>query len=632
MEPNNEPEKKDSFPSIPSNDLDDENPYREEEPKKEKILSKTDTINLDPEKGNISDQLGLEFDYPTQTKVFAETDNIEQNLDSKYDLPKPNNENPFEVKNNINDDNNVNENRKFLDSFENPIGLNDLPINNNNNNNNNNNFGNNNNNFGNNNNNFANNNNNNFGNNNNNFMNNNNYGNNNNNYGNNNNNNYGNNNNFYGNNNNNYGNNNFYGNNKNNYGNNNNFYGNNNNNFMNNNNYGNNNNRNNYMNNFGGPSDYNNNNPNNNFNNNNNNNNNNDQNLKKIQNIITVCDTKYKSAVTQFKNYQIIESKKNLAHLISTLSSLEKTVKEKNQYASSLLPNITSLKNTIMNKYYEYNYFTYILTSNLFQNIQYQKNYDLPKFAEKFMTTRPFVSFDDICDTSYTQNIPTKQAILEIYNKAQRTGYKTLFLYGPHGSGKTLYVHALANELGAVLGQMDNLQTIKVQYLVKEFARLLTEYINRPIIVYVKNVDSLCKGGALGEIMFLHDKFNSYKKNVLFICSSPFPLKNTPQQLKFKYVHLINSANQSNKYNYFKFLINKFGIKISMDETDLSNFVYQNFKNYSNSDVFQVIKCAMDIKKQSGGSIFEIGRTELEKALMTKKGSLDQQCIQYYGL
>ena len=69
-----------------------------------------------------------------------------------------------------------------------------------------------------------------------------------------------------------------------------------------------------------------------------------------------------------------------------------------------------------------------------------------------------------------------------------------------------------------------------------------------------------------------------------------------------------------------------------MDETDLSNFVYQNFKNYSNSDVFQVIKCAMDIKKQSGGSIFEIGRTELEKALMTKKGSLDQQCIQYYGL
>ena len=561
MEPNNEPEKKDSFPSIPSNDLDDENPYREEEPKKEKILSKTDTINLDPEKGNISDQLGLEFDYPTQTKVFSETDNIEKNLDLKYDPPKDNNTNPFEANNNnANNDNNVNENRKFLDGFENPVGLNDLPNNNN-------------------------------------FANNNNYGNNNNNFG--------NNNNNFGNNNNNFGNNN------NNYGNNNNF------------------NRNNYMNNFGGPSNYNNNN--NNFNPNNNFNNN-DQNIKKIQNIITVCDTKFKNAVTQFKNYQIIESKKSLAYLINTLSSLEKTVKEKNQFASSLLPNITSLKNTIMNKYSEYNYFTYILTSNLFQNIQYQKNYDLVKFCEKFMTTRPFVTFEDIYDTSTNPNMSTKQSLLEIYNKAQRTGYKSLFLYGPNGSGKTLYVHALANELGAVLGQLDSIQIIKVQYLVKEFARLITEYINKPIIVYVKNVDSLCKFGALGEIMFLHDKFNTYKKNVLFICSSNFPIKNIPQQLKFKYIQLVNSANQSNKYNLFKFLINKFGIKVSMDENDLSNFVYQNFKNYSNGDVFQVIKCAMDLKKQSGGNVFELGRNELEQALKTKKGSLDQQCMQYYGL
>ena len=577
MEPNNnnsEPkETKDSFPSIPSNDLDDENPYREDV-KKNEIVGKVNTLDLDPEKGNISDQLGLEFDYPTQTKVFAESDNIEKNLDAKYDLPKPNNSNPYEINNNANNNNNMNENRKFLDSFENPIGLNDLPTNNNNNN-------------------------------------------------------FGNKNNNYGNKNNNYGNNNNF---NNNYGNNNNF----------NNNYGNNNNfnRNNYMNNFGGPSDYNNNNnynPNNNYNNNNNYNpnnnfNNNDQNLKKIQNIITVCDTKYKNAMSQFKNYQIIESKKNLAYLINTLSSLEKTVKEKNQIALPLLPNITSLKNTIINKYSEYNYFTYILTSNLFQNIQYQKNCDLVKFCEKFMTTRPFISFDDIYDTSTNPNMPTKQALLEIYTKAQRTGYKSLFLYGPNGSGKTLYVHALANELGAVLGQLDSVQIIKVQYLVKEFARIITEYINRPLIVYVKNVDSLCKFGALGEIMFLYDKFNSYNKNVLFICSSPFPLKNTPQQLKFKYIHLINSANQNNKYNLFKFLINKFGIKISMDENDLSNFVYQNFKNYSNGDVFQVIKCAMDFKKQSGGNVFEIGRTELEQALKTKKGSLDQQCMQYYGL
>ena len=69
-----------------------------------------------------------------------------------------------------------------------------------------------------------------------------------------------------------------------------------------------------------------------------------------------------------------------------------------------------------------------------------------------------------------------------------------------------------------------------------------------------------------------------------------------------------------------------------MSDSDLSNFVYQNFRNYSNQDVFQVIKAAMDLKKQAGGSIFEMGRSDLEKALKMKPGSLDPQCMQYYGL
>jgi SpoVK/Ycf46/Vps4 family AAA+-type ATPase len=383
------------------------------------------------------------------------------------------------------------------------------------------------------------------------------------------------------------------------------------------------------LNNFGGPTNFNNDPYNNNFNNNNNNNN--DQYMKKIQDIITVCDTKFKNAINQFKNYQIIESKKNLKNLINSLTSLEKTVKEKNQFASSLLPNISSLRNNISKKLYEYNYFTYTLSAGLFKNIQYQKNYDLAQFAQKFILTRSFVSFSDIYDTSPDPNRSTKQILLDYYERAQRTKYKTLFLYGPEGSGKTLCVHALANELGAVLGQMDNLQNIKVQFLVKEFARLLTEYYNRPIIIYIKNVDTLAKN-ALGEILFLHDKFNSYPRNAIFVCSSPYPLKNLPQELKFKYIHLVNCANQNNKYNLFKFLTNKFGINVTMSDTDLSNFVYQNLRNYSNKDVFQVIKLAMDLKKQNGGNIFEISRSDLEKVLKIQPGSLDSQCMQYYGL
>ena len=554
MDPKNENEASEGFPSIPSNDLDDENPYKND-PEDKQNIQKSDTLVLDPVKDNISDQLGLEFDYPTETKVFGEKDKIEKHLDQMYEEPKPA-ENNFQ-QNNIKN----NENKNFMNKFDKYPSFKDPPNNNNINNN--------------------------FGGNNFNFGNNNNLGGNNINYGNNNNMNYGNNNNV-------------------NYGN------------INNNNYGNN------FNNFGGPNYNNNYNP-------PNNNNNNDEVIKKIQKILATCDTKYKNAITQFRNFQIIDSKKALVELGNNLINVEKNIKEKFQYASSLLPNIESLKTNIINKYYEYTYFTYILNASLFKNIEYQKNIELSKFAEKFIISRPFITFNDIYDTSLDPNRPTKKGLLDIYDRAQRSGNKSLFLYSPHGSGKTLYVHALANELGAVLGQLDNLQHIKIQYFVKEFARLITEYLTRPLIIYVKNVDYLIKN-AFGEIMFLFDKFNSYKKNCLFICSSAFPAKNLPSQLKFNYAYCINSANQRNKYNLFKFMTNKFGIKVSMSDSDLSNFVYQNFKNYSNQDVFQVIKTAMDLKKQMGGSIFDIGRNELEKALKAKPGTLDPQCMQYYGL
>ena len=159
MDPKDENEGKDGFPSIPSNDLDDENPYREEAQNKE-IVKKVDTQDIDPEKGNISDQLGLEFDYPTETKVFKESNKINKNPDLNNNIPQTNDMNPYGDNNN-NNFNNQN-NNKFLDNLETPQGFNNLPNNNNFNNNNNNNFNNFNNNNNNNFNNFNNNNNNNF--------------------------------------------------------------------------------------------------------------------------------------------------------------------------------------------------------------------------------------------------------------------------------------------------------------------------------------------------------------------------------------------------------------------------------------------------------------------------------------
>ena len=350
-----------------------------------------------------------------------------------------------------------------------------------------------------------------------------------------------------------------------------------------------------------------------------------------MSNIIKVCDNKFKNAVAQFKNYQLVESKKNLKHIISSLNTLEQSIKNQKQFALDLIPNITTLKTDVTKKLNEYNYFTYILEQTLLKNIQYSRNFDLPTFAAKFIIKHPYSSFDDIFDTTLDNNKPTRNMLLNIFNDAQFSGYKSLFLYGPKGSGKTLYAHALASEIGGVIGQINDLRIIKINYFVKEFARVITECTTKPIIIFLKNIETMTQY-ALNEILFLHDKFNTEQRRVLFICSSQYPLRGLPYQLKFKYVQLINGAGQKNKYNLFKFYFSKFGINFKMSDDDLNNFVTQNFRNYSNKDVFFVVKQMMDIKKQKGENIYDLGRDELEQAMKLRPGSLDQQSMQYYYL
>ena len=350
-----------------------------------------------------------------------------------------------------------------------------------------------------------------------------------------------------------------------------------------------------------------------------------------MSNIIKVCDDKFKNAVAQFKNYQLVESKKNLKHIISSLNTLEQSIKNQKQFALDLIPNITTLKTDVTKKLNEYNYFTYILEQTLLKNIQYSRNFDLPTFAAKFIIKHPYSSFDDIFDTTLDNNKPTRNMLLNIFNDAQFSGYKSLFLYGPKGSGKTLYAHALASEIGGIIGQINDLRIIKINYFVKEFARVITECTSKPIIIFLKNIETMTQY-ALNEILFLHDKFNTEQRRVLFICSSQYPLRGLPYQLKFKYVQLINGAGQKNKYNLFKFYFSKFGINFKMSDDDLNNFVTQNFRNYSNKDVFFVVKQMMDIKKQKGENIYDLGRDELEQAMKLRPGSLDQQSMQYYYL
>ena len=306
------------------------------------------------------------------------------------------------------------------------------------------------------------------------------------------------------------------------------------------------------------------------------------------------------SAKSNYENYKIKESIATLKKIINTLLSLKQTITIQKTELSPFFPQINMLENIVTTTLYNYRMNLYEGIDNKFKSInasQYKINESLTDFCYKFILKNAFISFDDI----YNNNNMIDR-FMEKLNEARIHQKKCILLYGDRGSGKTLLVHGCAHKMGATVAQIEGDQFLKIPFFAKEFAKVCFNNIgiNKPLFVYMKNIEYMMFS-CRNQFDYIYDKVaSSFNLNIYFIASTDFNLQKLPKEIyhKFQFFQEVNTIETKNKADFIRFLCERFDIKLNINLYEMNNFVNQNLDSFPNKKIFELLKCAINIKKQ----------------------------------
>ena len=106
----------------------------------------------------------------------------------------------------------------------------------------------------------------------------------------------------------------------------------------------------------------------------------------------------------------------------------------------------------------------------------------------------------------------------------------------------------------------------------------------------MKNIEQMFSN--MNNFNFIYDKVSSsFQLNVYFFASSSINAYNLPRQIndKFQFFQLINPVDKKKRSEYIRFISEKIGIAIKINEEELNNFAMEKLNYFSNADIFDTI-------------------------------------------
>ena len=120
------------------------------------------------------------------------------------------------------------------------------------------------------------------------------------------------------------------------------------------------------------------------------------------------------------------------------------------------------------------------------------------------------------------------------------------------------------------------------------------------MFIFVENIEYMQT--CINQFDYIYDKVaSSFNLNIYFIASMGINIKKFPRPIynEFQFFQEVKTIEIKDKADFMMLLCNKFGIKLNTNLNELNDFINSNLENFHNKKIYELIKCAINLKMEN---------------------------------